>query len=90
MTDHAISERRACGLTRLGRSTKRYRSRRDSQAAGCAVATICAYCRQCNTERPHSSLGNLTATEFRLRHDQRTITAFPTPPDPPYRAQDGR
>jgi putative transposase len=30
--DHALSERRACGLTRVHRSTKRYRSRRDDQA----------------------------------------------------------
>lgn len=31
VTDHALSERRACGLTRVHRSTKRYRSRRDGQ-----------------------------------------------------------
>ena len=29
MTNHGLSERRACGLTRLPRSTKRYHSRRD-------------------------------------------------------------
>lgn len=33
VTDHALSERRACGLTRVHRSTKRYRSRRDGQEA---------------------------------------------------------
>ena len=31
MSDHALSERRACGLTEVHRSTKRYRSRRDGQ-----------------------------------------------------------
>lgn len=30
MHDHGLSERRACGLARVGRSTKRYRSRRSS------------------------------------------------------------
>jgi putative transposase len=30
--EHALSERRACGLTRVHRSTKRYRSRRSEQS----------------------------------------------------------
>ncbi len=33
ITDHALSERHACGLTSLNRSTKRYRQRRDAQTA---------------------------------------------------------
>lgn len=33
VTDHALSERRACGLASVHRSTKRYRSRRDGQDA---------------------------------------------------------
>ena len=48
-----------------------------------AVATISAYRREYNAERPHSSLGNLTPIEFRILHAQRTSPEVPTTPDPP-------
>jgi putative transposase len=51
-----------------------------------AVATISAYRRHYNVERPHSSLGNRTPIEFRLLHAQRTCPELPTPPDPPFDA----
>jgi putative transposase len=51
-----------------------------------AVATITAYRRHYNADRPHSSLGNLTPTEFRLLHAQRTCPEHSSPPDPPFDA----
>jgi putative transposase len=53
-----------------------------------AAATIESHRRLYNTVRPHSSLGNRTPAAFRLLHAQRSITEFPTPPDPPTSASD--
>jgi putative transposase len=48
-----------------------------------AMATIAAFRRFYNAERPHSSLDYRTPAEFRLLHAQRICPEFPTPLIPP-------